>query len=138
MDSNLNSPNLLIHEFKSDNFDMICSWAKMRNFAVPRYEHLPPTGYVISWQGRAVAAAFIVKTDARMAIISNMISNPDIDKFVRQDAIEVLIRFCSDRAKKEGFIIAVISSHIPYMKNKFEKNGFVKTEDNVSIYGRIL
>jgi hypothetical protein len=127
-----------IHRFRSDNYDLICKWWKKRSFTCPQLEHIPPTGFIISYGAVQVCAGFLCKTDSNVAILWHLVSNPDCDKETRQSSIDFLIKFMTDKAKEEGFSMVCFSTNIEKLGRRVEKLGFTKCDSNINVYGRLF
>lgn len=127
-----------IHRFHPDNYELICKWWKKRNFPCPMLEHIPPTGFIVSLGTVQICAGFLCKTDSNTAIIWHLASNPDCDKELRQSSIDFLIRFMVDQAKSEHFSLVCFSTNIPKLGERVQKLGFMKFDENVTVYGRVV
>ena len=117
---------------------IITEWANKRNFPAPSKEFLPPTGILLSWQGKPIAAAFLFKTDANVACIAHLFSDPDADKDIRQEAVKVAIDFLTQSARYMGFKMVTMSTNIVSLGERIEKMNFEKTDENVSHFRRFI
>lgn len=127
-----------IHDFREENYEMIKSWWIARGAPPALYEHLPPTGIVIALDGRAICAGFLFLTDANIGCIGNLVSDPKVQKDLRQPSIDFLVKFLTGRAKDRGYSMVVCSTNIPKLQDRFKALGFIETDKNVSQFGRIL
>lgn len=125
-----------LHDFRQENYELIKGWWTSRNYPAAMYEHLPPNGIIICLQGKAVCAGFLFLTDANLAVIGNLVSDPNVPKEVRQPSIDFLIKFLSSRAKDKGYTLVCCSTNIPKLQKRFEDLGFIKTDENVSQFAR--
>lgn len=128
----------MVRPYVPENYAMLKAWWDKRGFPAAHENHLPPTGCVIWNDGVAVCAGFLFKTDANAAVVGNLVSNPDCEKSLRQPTVDFLIEFLTNRAKDEGFKMVCCSTNLEKVGQKFEKLGFIKTDENVSMYGRIF
>jgi hypothetical protein len=128
----------MVHPYSMDNYKIIKEWWEIRGFPPARPEHLPPTGRVVSFKGKAICAGFLFKTDANAAVVGNLVSNPDVPKELRKPSIDFLIQLLTNIAKSEGFTMVCCSTNIDKLGERFEKLGFIKTDENVSMYGRLF
>lgn len=128
-----------IFRYAPENYSILVEWAHGRKYVLPRPSQLPPTGIIVidATKKQGHCAAFLFKTDAKMAVIGAIISNPEADKVERQKSVDFAMEYLSDLAKKEGFETVVISSNIPKFKERIGKK-FTKFEDGVTVYGRPL
>ena len=130
--------NFEVNKYEPKDFSLLVEWAHARKFVLPKEEHLPPTGRLVVSNGKGYCVGFLCKTDSKMAVICAMISNPAADKEDRQAAVNFLMRYFADLAKKEGFTMVAISSSIPSFKKRIAESGFHKAEENVTIFGASL
>lgn len=126
-----------IHKFMPEDYPILVKWLLKRNFPVPLYKHLPPTGAMI-WQGKTpICAGFLFKTDADLAVLGSLASNPDY-KDDRQSHVDFLIKYLIDKAKSDGFNMICCSTKIEKLGKRFEILGLPKFDENVSMYGRVI
>jgi hypothetical protein len=123
---------------KDKDYDIIVNWFNDRNFDYPKISLLPPTGILLSHDKKDIAAGFLFKTDANVAVIGNLISNPYTDKKIRQKAINYILEILSKIAKDGKFELVTCATNIEKLGSRFEELGFLKTDTNVSHYGRLL
>lgn len=127
-----------IYRYETKDYGLLVEWAHGRKFVLPKPEHLPPTGRIVVCNKIGVCAGFMVKTDANMAVICALISNPEAPKENRQAGVDFLMRYFVDLAKSEGFTLVAISTSIPKFKERIKKSGFHPAEENVTIFGATL
>lgn len=110
-----------------------------RGNPVPDSQFLPPTGIIITYSERPVCAGFLFKTDARIAIINHVVSNPaKIDPGKRSSAIDLLISTLVHAAYSSGFKMVTAASNKERLNKRYEKLGFVRTDTDEVHYGRVL
>jgi hypothetical protein len=109
-------------------------WFSSRNFPAPEKEYLPKIGGVIEHEHQAVAIGFVFRTDTPIAIISHLVSDPAYSKEIRRDAVDELVRGLFVVAKEWGYTAVSCATNIPKLGERFEKIGFIKTDENVSHY----
>ena len=127
-----------IYNYAPKDFSLLVEWAHARKFILPKEEHLPPTGRLVVANNVGMCAGFLVKTDCKMAVICCLISNPEAGKEDRQAAVDFLMNYFRDLAKKEGFTMVAISSSIPKFKQRIANQGFGMAEDGVTIFGSVV
>ncbi len=109
--------------------------------AVPE-EYLPPTGLVVvgdyGFQETLFCGAYLVKSDAGMASIGYVAANPELPKHIRSKALDVLILELAGLAKEAGLPMVSVSTNVKALQARYERLGFVKTDENVTHYaGRV-
>lgn len=105
-------------------------------------EFLPPTGLVVVdddlFGETLFCGAYLVKSDAGLASIGYVAANPEIPKHLRSDALDLLILELAKLAKEAGFPMVSVSTNVKALQARYERLGFVKTDENVTHYaGRV-
>lgn len=125
--------------YPSRHFKMIESWWESKNFPAPNPKFLPPTGYLIECENLPICAGFLFKTDAKIAIINHVVSTSvPMDKEIRSEALDLLIKTLIQKAERDGFLLVTASSNVERLNQRYEKLGFIKTDSNEDHYGRAL
>jgi len=114
------------------------SWWEKRNFPAANPQFMPPTGVIVRKGELNICAGFLFKSDANAAIIGNLVSNPDVPKSLRSEALDMLIHVLSEIARAQGFGMVCCSTNLDRLMGRFEKHGFNKTDESVSHFGRIF
>jgi len=116
-----------------DHYDR---WFSDRKADKPIDAVVSPTGLVAYWRDLPIAIGFLCKTDSRIAMITNIISEPHALSHIRSMCIDALIEALSNKAVSEGFIFVSSASSIPAMIERYEKLGFIITHENLINVGR--
>lgn len=128
---------LSIQEFSFEHHgDVYHRWFAMRKAEKPIDEIVSPTGLVCCWRNIPIAIGFLCKTDSRMAMITNIISEPNCLSHVRNDCVNELIKALVEVADDEGFLFLSSATSLPSMIERFEKLGFTKTHSDLINFGR--
>lgn len=132
--------NIVCRSFKLDSdYPLIFNWWKKRGVQPQEPDFLPPTGFVLEHNGEKLCAGFLFKTDAKIAVIGHMVSNPEVtNKEIRSQAIDLLIQRLIHEARYYGFRAVSCSSNVDRLNLRYESFGFVKSDENETHYGRIL
>lgn len=117
--------------------DVYSEWFKLRDAVRPMDEIVSPTGLVATYDNKPVCIGFLCKTDSRVALITNLISDPNADKDIRKKCLEQLVEELSSVAESEGFLILGAASPVPSVCDMYERLGFIKTHEKINNYGRI-
>lgn len=120
------------------DFPMLKAWWEARQFPPANPQFMPPTGLVVMKAGQPVCAGFLFKSDANAAIIGNIVSDPGATGRDRHEALDQLIQALSYIAYREGFGMVCCSTNLPRLMGRFQENGFVKTDEGVSNFGRMF
>ncbi len=115
---------------------LIYQWFAERQLEAPDMTQLPRTGAVVFLENRPMAIGFLIRTDAGIAVIDRLVTNPAIVKAERQKALEHGVGVLVHMATREGFNEIVISSDIAKLWPRFEQMGFTVCLKNVSVFRR--
>lgn len=123
-----------IREFKKEDYSEIKNWWIAHKWQPIPVEFLPKTGYIIP----NYCAGFLYKTDSKIAIMEFIISNPLTDKDKRSVALDLLINSLCNKAKEDGFKSVFSSLVHPKLIDKYKKNQFFVTDENVTNLMRLI
>lgn len=113
-------------------------WWELRKFPPAIQEFMPPTGFMVQWNGQDICAGFLFISDARVACMANFVSDPAVEKEVRSQCVDRLIEELVRYSKRRGMGLLTCSTNLKSVMARFEKHGFIKTDVNVSSFGRLL
>lgn len=131
--------SLSLREVELDkDYPKLKSWWEKRSFPPANIQFIPPTGIMVSSDEEDICAGFLFKSDANAAIIGNIVSNPEIDRELRSEALDTLISTLTGLAKHEGYRMVCCSTNLPHVMKRFETLGFSKTDTGVSNFGRVF
>ena len=121
-------------------FEIIRGWWRKRERSIPDKDHFPPTGFMVSdVDGRNIVAGFLFKTDANIAIMDFIISDPEpMTPSVRDKAVNFLLSTLVKEAYEGGFKLVTAATNLPRLGVRYERMGFLKADSNEVHYGRIL
>lgn len=120
------------------DFPIMETWWKERQFPAPDLRLLPPTGIVVTHHETPIAAGFLFKTDAKIATIGHLVSDPRSETGIRSDATNYLLFLLLDHARKAGFKAITGATNVPRLMARYELLGLVKTDEGVSHFGRVF
>lgn len=115
---------------------LIFQWFAERQMDPPDMKQLPRTGVVIFVGDRAMAIGFLIRTDAGIAVIDRLVTNPKVEVEERHKALEHLVGVLAHTAMREGFNEIVLSTNLAKLWPRFEKMGFTECLKNVSVFRR--
>lgn len=121
-----------------EDYPVLLEWWRARKFPAPDPELLPPTGIVVTHHESPIVAGFLFKTDAKIATIGALVSDPRSDIGKRSEATNYLLFLLLDHARKAGFKAITGATNLPRLMSRYELLGLVKTDEGVSHFGRIL
>lgn len=101
-------------------------------------EFLPPTGVVIYNYAQPICIGFLIKSDNGTAECSDFISDPNVPKDLRQDAVQYMRKYFEIEAKKCGIRAIVAFCEHPRHIERLKSLGYVLTQQNLTHLGRFL
>lgn len=113
------STGFVIRPINPSDLPTIQSWYAHRGLA-PLAHSLPPTGFMID----DLAASYLIKTDAKIAISEYTVSNPKAPKELRTEAVKAIYRELIQHAFEEGFDTILAITKISHMESIAEELGF--------------
>lgn len=110
----------MMRKYLDHDYLHMCDWYIARNLKCPTPVLLPETGLIIN----DTAAGFLIKTDARVGILDFFISNPNKDKYVRQNALDEIAHALIMTAKNFECIQVVCNTKFGNIKEMANRHGF--------------
>ena len=123
---------------KEKHYDLMKSWYVARGLEAPAPENLSPVGCLVETCGKPIAAGFIYENNTPNPVISNLISDSSVERQTRSNAVDFLIINLYKACEYRGYKSVLCSSNFEPAKKHFEKLGFEKVEENVTIYRRVF
>lgn len=120
------------------DYPQLKAWWDERGFPPARRQFLPPTGLMVRQDGVDTCGGFLFKTDARAAIIGNLVSDPRAPKSIRSEAVDYLVLALLDLAVEDGFEMVCASTNLPGLSARYQRLGFTCTDQGVSHFGRVF
>lgn len=113
--------------------------ALMREEEVPEtLSFLPPTGFIVFHEEAPVCLGFLIKCDNNMAIISDSMSDPAIQKDIRNEAVEFLRALQFTAAKEAGLQFVTGFTKHEKLAKRLEDFGFKRMFEGYIQMGRFL
>ena len=104
----------------------------------PPWDLVPPTGVIVYFNGAPVCCGFLCKTDTKLAIITNYISDKFCDKKIRRECLNSLTVKLDDLAVQLGFRMICASTAMKSMAERFKNMGYETTHENFINLGRFV
>lgn len=99
---------------------------------------LPPTGFVVFHEEAPVCIGFMIKCDNGMAINSDFLSDPELAKPLRQEAVEYMRSLLYTEAKRVGLQFVTCFTKHKKLAKRLEGIGFKKMDEGFTQLGRFL
>ncbi len=123
---------------KPEDYPELCSWWTAWGWAAFSQDCLSPTGIMIEKDGVNLCAVWVYKTDSAVCWIENYISNKAISGAKRNAALDMLVLSAIEESKTMGFRFAMSGIKHNLLARRLENNGFLKSDENVTHYVRVL
>lgn len=111
-----------IRRFEPRDFKEVSSWYHKRNLPHMPEELLPTLGFVVP----GIAAAFLYRTDSKLAFLESCVANPETEKLERTLALNLLLKEITLAAKSEGIKLLIASSIRPTIADICLEHGFTE------------
>lgn len=117
---------LSIRRIVPEDMGEINSWIASRDRHIFDTDFLPPTGWVIP----GVMAAWGYKTDSKLVILENVISNKESSKEDRFHGLDLIGSACEAWAKENGFKFIIGWTSMDTVGDACKRNGWIVSEPN--------
>ena len=129
----LQGPMTVRHFVAEKDYPVIAEWWKAWEWPV-----LPPSlvplndGLVIHDAEQDLAMGFLYYTDTAFTWMEWITGNPDANKFQRRDALDILIRELTIKAKENGSEAIFTSMKHPGLIERMQKHGFLVSDEGMT------
>ena len=118
--------------YTEEDYDTLFRWWTMHGWTPPEPKFLPKNGLVVHFEGEALCAGFIYKTDSKICWMEWIVADPVSDNHVRSEGLDILLRELNSLAGNEGYQAVFTSSDTPAVVERYKKAGFAVTDTGVS------
>lgn len=118
----------------SKHAEMVNKWASKHSFPIPAVEFLPKTGYLVN----DAAVGFLYSLDSKLSWVEWIFSNPEKSPEDRSQALDLLFDTLFKDAKAKGYMAVFSSSNHKGYQSVLDRQGFVKTDTNITQYIKLL
>jgi hypothetical protein len=138
----LKEMSLRVRKFSADrDYQLVASWWNAQpkwTMPIP-ISALSRFGLVTELDGQPICAAWLYSTDSSIAWLEFLVSDPNTDKTIRSEAVNVLIENLAQEAKDQGFTFLFTSSGFVQYTERLENLSFKKTDEQVThLFRRLL
>lgn len=120
---------------KKIHFPLMVEWWNKRGFKGATEQFTPERGFMVYVDEVPTFGAFLVETNANLAIIDYGASDPECSSEARNAAFDLCFRELWDLAAKIGYEMVSAASNMPSIGKRYEELGLFKADENVTIYG---
>ena len=124
---------MIVRKYQKEDFCQISEWLINRNSLVFHPNILPENGFIVD----QVAAVFLYSTDSDFCYLENLVSNPDVDSKIRNEAISKMIEHAFAAASDLNFKFVLAVTDVPAVVARAVTLG-AKTETNKTLLTKQL
>jgi len=130
---------LNLRRYKKEDLKTIEKWWEAwPEWTSPGEEFLPDTGVVVTANDKLIMAAFIYLTNAKVALLEWIISDPDYREDNRKQALELLITGGEEVIKSLGYKFTFSMCRSKNLGETYKKLGWHKDEEPSFEFVKIL
>lgn len=130
--------NFVMTKINAQDAPFLSSWSRGWGYGDMDSSYWPKTGAIASYEGKPVSAAFLFKTDGKLAFIASLLSDPSGNKTTRRASFTPLVNFLTEEAEKSGYKVVVSTSKHYQFNRSLEGAGFTEHEKSVSYMTRLI
>jgi hypothetical protein len=113
-----------------EHAERVNEWGERHHFPLPPPDLLPDIGMMVD----DTAVGFLYSTNSKLGWIEWIFANPEKTPEERKEAIDTLLSALEKAAIIRGMKVLFSSSGSDAFKGVLERNGFAKTDENVTQY----
>lgn len=117
-----------------EDYEALKGWWSAQKWEAPPLECLPTVGFMIE----DVCAGFLYQTDSAFSWLEFVIANPDTDKKVRSEALDLVINALTKASKELGYKAIYTTLNHPKLIERYQKHGFMKTDEGITALVRSI
>lgn len=121
-----------IREYKSEDYVMLTKWWQAWDWQQVPEKCLPSLGLIVTdLSDEPICACFLYQTDSSICWIEWIVSNPEVPKGLRREALDLLLKELKLKAKRLGFKQIFTSTDRESLKVRLVDQGFLVTDKKV-------
>lgn len=105
----------------AETYAELTKWWSFWKFPAPPVEMLPNNMVVSYNEGKPVCAGFIYGSDSQIAWLEWIVANPEAEKEIRSQGIEIVLQCAKMVANCLGYSVVFTSCKNPSLINKLKK-----------------
>lgn len=120
---------MTVRNYKFSDYEEVARWWKAHDWPALEPRMLSEAGLVVE----GLCAGWLYKTDSCIALLEWVVGNPDADKELRSEALDLLIKTAKNMAKNQGYsLMFTFTSHPALIKRMHEKHAFEITDNKMT------
>lgn len=124
--------SLLIRPWAESDYPTLSNYWELYGWNPVPLDFLPPTGWVVSDDtGLIVCAGFLYLTNSFLAWPEWVIGNPLVSKEIRAKALDLLIDYTNNEAKKRNYKALLALTPNKKLIERYQQHGYTVGDQNV-------
>src|SRR5262245_1369230 len=119
-------------------YQTISQWWQARQWPTIPRSSLPKSGFMGFIDGKPILAAYLYATDSDIGLFEWVISAPDSKPEERDAAFQAVAESIFEKAKEKGLRALFSYTSQPNLSKRFLRVGFIKTDDNISNFLKMV
>lgn len=115
-----------------EDYEDVCSWWRAHKWVPMTLENLPKLGFIAVSEKEKLSCVWLYQTDARMAWLDWLISNPNADNEDRRKSLDLVIKRCLIWAKDLGYKTIFTSVQHEGLMKRYVNMGFIPTDRGIT------
>ena len=115
-----------IEKYKKKDYEAVCDMWQSQGLTCPPMGVLGDNGLIGRYQGQAICSIFIWNPTSKMGILEFMACNKNVEKTIRNYAIDILLQNAVDICRKMGYKYIYTATARNKFIQRLESNGFIK------------
>ncbi len=121
-----------VRPYIQEDYILITSWLSERSQKPWDNNFIPKIGFtVLSESSSPIAIGFLRNCEGDICMIDSMIANPNIDRSIRDNALDLLSTSLIDIAKELEYKGILCLTSLPSIVKRSEKHGFITVPQTV-------
>ena len=131
---------LKIRKFKEGDYELVCGWWKHRGEPIPPLELVSRNTYILENEAGTpwVCLTLIGFSTPWIAWSAGLVSNPELPKEGRKEAVKALWDFVADAASDLGYQNLLCMAPNEKLEARYKDLGFTVTKKNMTLLVREL
>lgn len=130
---------MILKQFKKEHYDTLVNWYNQWNLPVTPYSWIPETSYIVFNDEVPICSAFLFQLGSTPVYwIEGITSNPGIDKEIRKQSLDFLVKNIVELQQELKFEMLLTSTPRVGLTENFKKNGFGMAPEKYTHLARLF
>lgn len=123
----------MIRPYRNSDFEMICNWWTSHNEPSPQLGMMVEDGtFIYEYNGQPILSLTVFITQSSIGYFEGYISNPEINKEIRNKCGEKLWKHCFEYAEKRNIKYLLAYTDKSPLVKRYESFGMTKCINNLT------